>query len=145
MHVPPTSLPPTAPWWDQQDRLLERCVATFGEPVLFFSRYADPVVGVWLRGIFDTPPERADLSLMRELSNQAPWVAFRVLELPENELPEQGEQFEARGARWEIVDVEPDGGGHVRCRAFRVGPGSTAPLPPVLNPASVRAPGEGAG
>jgi hypothetical protein len=117
-------------FWNYQDRLLERCEWAFAEPVVLYPAGKDPA-GYPVRGIFDTPPEHADLGLTRDLSNQAPWVAFRVVELPDVELPQQGMQFEARAARWEVVDVEPDGSGHVRCRAFRIGPGSTAPLPPV--------------
>jgi hypothetical protein len=79
----------------------------------------------------DSPPAHADLAMGVELTNQAPWVGFRVVELPDAAFPVQGMQLEARGARWELVDVEADGGGHVKCRLFRVGPGSTAPLPPV--------------
>lgn len=122
------------PWWDLHDRMLERHMGAFGEAVTLFP-LGGGSVGVPLRGIFDTPPERADLNLLRDLSNQAPWVDFRVLELPDTELPEQGSQLEIRGARWEVVDVAPDGGGQVRCRLFRVGPGSTAPLPLLAAPA----------
>jgi hypothetical protein len=118
-------------FWNYHDRLLERCEWAFAEPVIVFPAGKNPA-GYAVRGIFDTPPERADLGLSSGgLSNQAPWVGFRVVELPDVELPEQGMQFEARSTLWEVVDVEPDGGGHVRCRAFRVGPGSSAPLPPV--------------
>src|SRR5262245_42224628 len=115
----------------------------FGEPVVLFPERpgADPA-GYAVRGIFDTPPEQAGMGLTVALSNQAPWIGFRVLELPDAELPEQGMQFEARGARWEVVDVQPDGGGHVRCQVFRVGPGATAPLPPVSDPAPIPTPPE---
>jgi hypothetical protein len=117
-------------FWNHQDRALERHMWAFAEPIIVYPEGKDPA-GYVVRGIFDSPPEAADLGLTRGLSNQAPWVDFRVVELPDCELPEQGMQFEARAARWEIVDVQPDGGGQVHCRCFRVGPGSTAPLPPV--------------
>jgi hypothetical protein len=98
--------------------------------VILFVPGGDPT-GFAGRGIFDSPPAHADLAMGVELSNQAPWVGFRVVELPDAAIPTQGMQLEARGARWEVTDVEADGGGHVKCRIFRVGPGSTAPLPPV--------------
>lgn len=126
-------------FWNHQDRALERQMWAFGEPVTLFVPGGDPV-GVAIRGVFDAPPSHADLAMGVELSNQAPWVGFRVLELPDADLPRQGWQFDARGARWEITDVEPDGGGHVRCRCFRIGPGSTAPLPPVDQPAPIPPP-----
>jgi hypothetical protein len=116
-------------FWSYQDRLLERCEWAFAESVTLYA--PAPAVGLAIvRGIFDTPPTRSDLALLADLSNQAPWVGFRVVELPGGALPEQGQQIEARGALWEIVNVQPDGGGHVRCQLFRVGAGSTAPLPP---------------
>ena len=123
-------------FWNKQDLLLERAMWAFAEPVVLFVPGGDPA-GVAVRGIFDSPHAHSDLALGVELSNQAPWVGFRIVELPDSELPGQGWQFDARGARWEVSDVEADGGGHVRCRAFRVGPGSTAPLPPVDVPAPI--------
>ena len=103
----------------------------FGEPITLYpaSGGATTPIGI-VRGIFDTPPQRSDLDLLADVSNQGPWVGFRVVELPSAELPVQGQQLEARGALWEIVNVRPDGGGHVRCELFRVGDGSTSPLPP---------------
>lgn len=126
-------------FWNKQDLALERQMWAFAEPVLLFVPGGDPA-GAAVRGIFDSPPAHADLAIGVELSNQAPWVGFRILELPNAEMPAQGWQFEARGARWEVSDVEPDGGGHVKCRCFRVGPGSTAPLPPVDEPAPIPSP-----
>lgn len=127
-------------FWNVQDRALERQMWAFGEPVVLFIPGGDPT-GVAVRGIFDSPPAHADLALNVELSNQRPWVSFRVVELPDAQQPGEGWQLEIRGARWEVSDVEPDGGGHVRCRVFRVGPGSTAPLPPVDDPAPIPASG----
>lgn len=117
-------------WWDHQDRLLRQCRTRLGESVVIFFPGADASGNV-VEAIFDTPRARSDLGLVLELSNQGPVVHFRVVDLPNAETPEQGWQFEARGALWEIVDVEPDGGGAVRCRCFRVGPGSLCPLPPL--------------
>ena len=127
-------------FWNHVDRLHERCEWAFAEPIVIYPEGKDPA-GYAVRGIFDTPPEQAGLGLGVPLSNQGPWIGFRVLELPDQEVPEQGTQFEARAARWEIVDVQPDGGGHVLCRCFRVGPGSTAPLPPIDDPAPIPGPG----
>jgi hypothetical protein len=123
----------SAAWWDQVDHALQVQVDTFGEPVTLYTPTAPPA-GYPVLGIFDTPPARGDLGLTVDLSNQSPWVSFRVLDLPNAALPEQGWQFEARGALWEVVDIEPDGSGHVKCRAFRVGAGSSSPLPPLLGP-----------
>jgi hypothetical protein len=117
-------------FWNHHDRLLERTMWAFGEAVVVFPVGGDPA-GYAVRGVFDSPPAHTDLAMGVELSNQAPWVGFRVVELPEAAYPEQGMLLEARGARWEVSDVEADGGGHVKCRLFRVGPGSLAPLPPV--------------
>lgn len=117
-------------WWDLQDRMLRECLQRLGEPVTVFPP-AGPPEGVVLDAKFDTVRARADLGLVLELSNEAPALHIRVADLPNAEPPEQGWQFEARGALWEIVDVEPDGGGAVRCHAFRVGPGSSSPLPPL--------------
>lgn len=126
-------------FWNHVDRLHAIAEWAFAEPVVIFPEGKDPA-GYAVRGIFDTPPEHAGLGLTEPLSNQAPWIAFRVLELPDQELPEVGMQFEARAARWEVSDVQPDGGGHVRCQVFRVGPGSTAPLPPIDDPAPIPGP-----
>src|SRR4029434_11044675 len=99
-------------FWDHHDRLLDACLFSFGEPVVVYPAGKNPGrYGV--RGIYDAAPMHLDAALTVTLSNQSPWVAFRVLELPDAELPLQGMQVEVRAARWEIVDVEPDGGGHV--------------------------------
>jgi hypothetical protein len=123
-------------FWNYHDLALDRWLWAFGEPVTVYPEGMDPA-GYAVRGIFDCPPEHTALGLERDVSNQAPWVSFRVLELPDAALPEQGLVFEARATRWEVSDVEPDGGGHVRCRCFRLGPGSSAPLPPVDSPAPI--------
>jgi|SRR5215475_7753944 len=117
-------------WWDHQDRCLREALARLGEWVVVFFPGGDPS-GTVVRCRFDVPAAHAGLGLVLELSNQAPYACWRVADLPNAEMPEQGWQFEARGALWEIVDVEPDGGGAVKCRCFRVGPGSVAPLPPL--------------
>jgi hypothetical protein len=117
-------------WWDHQDQALRLCLRHLGETVVIFAPGGDPSgTVVWAK--FDTVRARADLGLVLELSNQAPAINFRVADLPNAEPPEQGWQFDARGALWEITDVEPDGGGAVRCHCFRIGPGSIAPLPPL--------------
>jgi hypothetical protein len=117
-------------FWDIQDTALRQCLARLGEDAVIFPPLGPPG-GVPIRVRFDTVRARATLGLVLELSNEAPTVYLRVADLPNAEPPEQGWQFEARGALWEIVDVEADGGGAVRCHSFRVGPGSVAPLPPL--------------
>jgi hypothetical protein len=127
-------------FWNHQDRLLERCQWAFAEPVIVYPVGKDPA-GYLVRGIWETPAANAPLGTVQGLSNQATTIAFRVLELPDAEVPSQGLQIEARAARWEVVDVEQDGGGHVFCRIFRIGPGgTTAPLPPIDDGAPIPEP-----
>jgi hypothetical protein len=104
-------------------------MTTFGEPdpvTVFFA--AAPPEGFATRAIFDAPAVSVDLGLHRELSDQAPWIAFRIAELPGGQLPRQGERLTCRGVDWEIADVRPDGDHHVKCHLFRLGP--WAPIPP---------------
>jgi hypothetical protein len=116
-------------FWDLVDAALAVQLTTFGEPdpvVVFFA--AAPPEGYATRGIFDAPAIAADVGLHREVSDQAPWIAFRVAELPGGQLPRLAERLTVRGVDWEIADVHPDGDGHVKCRLFRLGP--WAPVPP---------------
>jgi hypothetical protein len=124
------------PYWNWQDVVLERCMATFGEPVIVYPAGGNPA-GYVVRGIWETRADHAPLGLTVDLSNPSITVDFRIVELPDAEVPTQGMQLEARATRWEVVDVEQDGGGRVKCRVFRIGPGSGAPLPPVDMPAPI--------
>jgi hypothetical protein len=127
-------------FWNYQDRVLERSMWAFGEPIIVFPVGKDPL-GYLVRGIWETPSWNAPLGTVPGLSNQATTVTFRILELPDAEIPSQGYQLEARAARWEVVDVEQDGGGHVLCRLFYVGAnGKTAPLPPLDDGAPIPEP-----
>jgi hypothetical protein len=116
-------------FWDLVDAALAIQLTTFGEPdpvIVYFA--AAPPEGFATRGIFDAPPATVDLGLHRELSDQAPWIAFRRAELPGGQLPKQGERLTVRGDDWEIVDVQTDGDSRVRCNLLRLGP--YAPVPP---------------
>jgi hypothetical protein len=115
-------------WWDREDAALQIQQQTFSEPVTVFFTGAPPE-GLATRGIFDAPPVSSDLGLARELSDQAPWIGFRVVELPGGQLPRLGDRLVVRGVDWEVSDVQPDGGGHVKCRLFRAGPWTPCPLP----------------
>lgn len=127
-------------YWNYQDRALERCLWAFAEPVVVFPEGKDPA-GYAVRGIWETPATQAPLGLPNQgLSNQSTTIAFRILELPDAEIPTQGLQVEARATRWEVVDVEQDGGGWVHCRLFKIGPGALAPLPPVDDGAPIPEP-----
>jgi hypothetical protein len=119
-------------WWDLEDAALQIQEQTFSEPVTYLT--GAPPDGFPTRGIFDVPPVAADLGLARDLSDQAPWVGFRVAELPGGTLPRLGDRLTVRGVDWEVSDIQPDGGGHVRCRLFRSGPWAPCPPPP-LDPA----------
>jgi len=120
-------------WWDLQDAALVVQMNTFGEPVVWYPP-AGPPEGIVGRAIFDEPPRHTDLGLVMGLTDQIPWCGVRVLELPDGYTPRQGERVGIRGADWEIADLSPDGGGHVRMRLLRVGAGSTGPLPPLTSP-----------
>jgi hypothetical protein len=121
-------------WWDLEDAALQIEMATFSEPaVVFFA--AAPPAGAPVRGVFDAPAMHADLGLHRDLSDQAPWIGFRVSELPGAALPRLGERVDVRGVSWEITDLEPDGGNHVKCRLYRLGPWAPCPPPPLTAPA----------
>jgi len=115
-------------WWPEVDTALQIQMATFGEPVLL--QYAG-AQGIPITGVFDAPPASADLGMVAGVSNQAAWLGLRVRDLPSARAPYQGDCVEIRGATWEVADVQPDGSGHIRLQLFRVGPGDTAPLPPL--------------
>lgn len=123
-------------YWNWQDIVLERSMWAFGEPIIVYPTGKDPA-GYLVRGIWETHPIQAPMGTTVDLSNQTMTVGFRVVELPDAEVPTQGMQLEARATRWEVVDVEQDGGGRVVVRVFRIGPGSGAPLPPVDDPAPI--------
>jgi len=120
-------------WWDLEDQALQIELATFGEPATVFFGSAPPE-GFPTRGIFDAPAASADVGLHRDLSDQAPWIGFRAAELPGGQLPRLGDRLVVRGVAWEVTDLAPDGGRHVRCRLFRLGAWAPTP-PPALLPA----------
>jgi hypothetical protein len=126
-------------FWDYQDIVLERSMWAFAEPVVVYPEGKDPA-GYAVRGIWETPAMHAPLGLTVDLSNQATTISFRIVELPDGEVPTQGLQLEARNVRWEVVDVEQDGGGHAHCRIFRIGAGASAPLPPLDGGAAIPEP-----
>jgi|SRR5215471_10520549 len=123
-------------YWNWQDVILERSMWAFGEVVIVYPVGKEPA-GYAVRGIWESHPQHAPMGTTVDLSNQNVTVDFRLVELPDAEVPTQGMQLEARATRWEVVDVEQDGGGRVVCRVFRIGPGSGAPLPPVDMPAPI--------
>jgi hypothetical protein len=118
-------------WWDHVDDALRVQLDTFGEPIVLVAPDGTETPAV---GVFDAPPATADLGTVAGVSNQAAWLGLRVRDLPGALAPYQGDRIDIRGASWEVADVQPDGSGHVRCQLFRIGPGDTAPLPP-LTPA----------
>lgn len=118
-------------WWDLEVAALQIQESTFSEPATVYFAGAPPE-GFATRGIFDAPPVSSDLGLARDLSDQAPWIGFYVAELPGGQLPRLGDRLVVRGVDWEIVDVAPDGGGHVKCRLYRSGPWGPCPPPPLV-------------
>jgi len=120
-------------WWDLEDAALKIEIATFGEPATVYFSGAPPA-GLAVVGVFDAPTVAADLGLTRDLSDQAPWIGFRVADLPGGALPRLGDRLTVRGADWEVSDLASDGGGHVRCRLFRSGPWAPCPPPPLATP-----------
>lgn len=119
-------------WWDLEDRALQIQVGTFGEPVTVYVAGAPPE-GFATRGVFEAPAASADLGLHRDVSDEAPWIGFRVRELPGGARPRLGDRVAVRGADWEITDLYAvDAGGHIRCRLFRAGPWAPCPPPPLL-------------
>jgi hypothetical protein len=120
------------PWWDLHDRVLRECVARFGEDVVWYPDTSG--VGVPGRAIFDETPARTDLGLVAGLYDQAPWCGVRMLDLPPGYTPRQGDRVGFRGADWEISTLLFDGGGHCRLQLFRMGAGTTGPLPPLTVP-----------
>jgi hypothetical protein len=119
-------------WWDIHDQALRIQVATFGEDVLWYPDPAQP--GIPGRAIFDETPARTDIGLVVGLYDQAPWCGVRLLDLPAGYTPRQGDRVGFRGADWEIASLLMDGGGHARMQLFRLGQGSTGPLPPLSPP-----------
>jgi len=117
-------------FWAAVDRALVVQRNTFGEPAVVFFAGAPPD-GLTVVGVFDCPDATADLGLHRDLSDQAPWIGFRVLDLPGAALPLQGDRVQVRGVDWEVTDVQSRGDTHVRCRLFRAGYWAPTPLPPL--------------
>jgi hypothetical protein len=122
-----------ASFWDLHDRALRILEDRFGEAVLW---YPDPAAaGIAGTAIFDETPARTDLGTVVGLYDQSPWCGVRLLDLPAGYTPNQGDRVGFRGTDWEIASLLYDGGGHCRMQLFRMGPGTTGPLPPLAVPA----------
>jgi hypothetical protein len=95
------------------------CRDTFGRPIRYWRAPHDPdtTPAQDVIGIFEAAHQEVVIDAGVPVSAVRPILDVRLADL--GFAPEQGDRIEAKGTRYQVVDLQPDGAGSVRCYLHR--------------------------
>ncbi len=114
--------------------VLAPCLDAWGEEVAFYPAAGQPQLG--MQGRFEEKFRETTFTDGDEAITGKPMMGMRQSTFLQQ--PVTGDAFLIRGRFWRIIDVLPDGNGHLHIRLALASDGqcSVAPTPPQCLPAS---------
>lgn len=97
-------------WDDMQAALLDACMTNLGSGVTYQPKDSDEETDI--TAIFDNAAFDVDFGNGGPVQSSQPWLGVKLADLPAD--PQIGDFVTAKGNRYRVIKIEPDGQGGAR-------------------------------